>query len=332
MILSPAVAALSAASILTAGFAAYAALVGRAIRRRWDPQSGSELQLRLERRTYLVSSILNLLFGLEVLALFLFVHAAESMHPLFVGAMCAAGAFNVNAYGYPALMVKFAGAVLCGVWLVVNRTDHRAPDYPLIRPKYRALPPLALLLAFGAYLQIGYFLGLEPSVIVSCCGALFSELAPSVAGALAALPAYPAKVVFYLGLFLTVRLGLPVLLRGRPAGAFSAASAAMLLLCLAAVVSFVSVHYYELPTHHCPFCLLKGEYGHIGYPLYAALLAAGVAGLSAGVLARLGRTGRLAAVLPAVQRRLCAVALAGYLAFALMASYPILFSDFTLGG
>jgi len=38
-----------------------------------------------------------------------------------------------------------------------------------------------------------------------------------------------------------------------------------------AILSFISVYFYELPTHHCPFCILQKEYGYVGYPLYLTL-------------------------------------------------------------
>ena len=44
--------------------------------------------------------------------------------------MCAAGTLNVNAYGYPALILKVVNAVLAGQWLILNHADNRVPDYP----------------------------------------------------------------------------------------------------------------------------------------------------------------------------------------------------------
>jgi len=63
MTLSPSIIALSAGSLLSTGFAVYGALLGTRIRRGWDPRSGSEEQLTLERRTYLVSTILALKYS-----------------------------------------------------------------------------------------------------------------------------------------------------------------------------------------------------------------------------------------------------------------------------
>ena len=36
-------------------------------------------------------------FGFQLASLFLFIYTADHLHPLFVGAMCAAGTLYVNA-------------------------------------------------------------------------------------------------------------------------------------------------------------------------------------------------------------------------------------------
>jgi hypothetical protein len=34
---------------------------------------------------------------------------------------------------------------------------------------------------------------------------------------------------------------------------------------------FFGTYIYELPTHHCPFCMLQKEYNYIGYIIYIFL-------------------------------------------------------------
>ena len=106
MILNPAIIALILGSLICSIFAIYASFVGIQIIRHWDLGSGSARQLALERKTYLLSTILVCLLGFELFSLFLFVYTADHIHVLFVGAMCSAGSLNVNAYGYPTLILK----------------------------------------------------------------------------------------------------------------------------------------------------------------------------------------------------------------------------------
>ena len=84
----------------------YSARLGVTILRRWDLTSGSELQLALERRTYLVSTILTNAFGFQLVSLFLLVFTADRLHTQFVGAMCATGSLNANPVGWTALAVE----------------------------------------------------------------------------------------------------------------------------------------------------------------------------------------------------------------------------------
>jgi hypothetical protein len=91
MIFHPAIIGLFLSSILIGFMVLYCAFYGIRIVRRWDILSGSELQLTLERRTYLISTFLSYIFGFQLLSLFLFIFTTDELHPFFVGAMCAAG-------------------------------------------------------------------------------------------------------------------------------------------------------------------------------------------------------------------------------------------------
>jgi hypothetical protein len=332
MIVNPATIGLTAGSALTSAMAVYASATAVRVLRLWDLSSGSETQLALERRTYLISTLLSYGMGFQLLSLFLFVYTADSLHRLFVGAMCAAGTLNVNEYGYPALVLKVVNFLLCGVWLVLNAADNRAPDYPLIRAKYRLLLFLTGTLVLETLLQTGYFLKLDPQVITSCCGTLFSADSATFPGEVASLSPRPAQGVFALALVLVGRTGSHLLIKGKGARAFSLASSAFLVVAVAAIISFISLYFYELPTHHCPFCLLQGEYHHIGYALYLFLLVPGILGASVGVMDRFKGIPSLGETIARLQRRLCLLSMAGYAAFTAISIYPMLFSDFKLGG
>jgi hypothetical protein len=127
----------------------------------------------------------------------LFVFNAEKMSGMFVGAMCAVGTLNVNAFGFPALNAKIAVFFLAAMWLAINHIDSRARDYPLVRTKYALLLLLAPLLAASAWIELQYFLGLKADVITSCCGSLFSEGSPTLAAEASALAPVPAMWLFY---------------------------------------------------------------------------------------------------------------------------------------
>ncbi len=332
MVLTPSIIALIGGSFLVCAFCIYASGIGAQILHWWDISSGSERQLRLERKTYLISTILNYVFLFQLFSLFLFVYTADHLHGLFVGAMCAAGSLNVNEYGYPTLIVKLATFSLCGIWLIVNYTDNRGFDYPCIRHKYRLLLGITAAIVFESLLQTAYFLNMNPNVITSCCGTLFSENVETIAGDMAGMPSRFAKIVFYLGVILTGRAGIHFLVTGQGARLFSYAGTFLYVFSMAAVISFISVYFYELPTHHCPFCLLQREYRFIGYPLYVSLFVAGITGVGVGTIDRLRPAVSLRSVIPAIQRKLCITSLIGYAVFVIIATYPMIFTDFKLEG
>jgi hypothetical protein len=331
VLLNPAIIALIFGSFLVSAFVVYGAFVGWKILRNWDLNSGSEQQLVLERKTYLISTILNYVFAFEILSLLLYVYTADHIHDLFVGAMCAAGSLNVNDYGYPTLVLKMANVFFCGVWMVLNHADSKGYDYPLIKPKYKLLAALSFFLVIEMILQTSYFAGLKADVITSCCGTLFSEHGETYASDIAGLSPKPMMAFFFLSMLLCLRIGGHFLWTRRGARALSVVALAAAIFSLMSIISFISLYFYELPTHHCPFCLLQKEYGYIGYPLYLSLFAAGIMGASVGFLDRLKGNGSMINVVPALQRKLCVLCMAGFMLFATISSWPMIFSDFMLG-
>ena len=332
MIFHPLVIALYVASILTSFMVLYASCFGMQILRRWDLHSGSEIQLGLERKTYLISTLLAYLFGSQLLSLFLYIFTADHLHALFVGAMCAAGSLYVNGFGYPTLIFKIVTFLFAGLWLILNYVDNRGYDYPLIRKKYAFLLVAAPLILVEMVLQANYFFRLKPDIITSCCGSLFSSSSSGLASEISALPAIPMKVAFYLSVFLTVASGLSFYWKGRGGYLFSLMSGVTFVVSILSILSFISLYFYELPTHHCPFCILQGEYGYIGYPLYLTLLGGALSGIGAGILMPFRNTESLVKVVPSVQRRLALTSVVLFLIFTIIVTIRMVISDFMLEG
>ena len=316
MLFQPAIIALLLASALCVLALAASAPFALEVIRRWDIRSGSERQLLLERRTYLFSTLLTFVLALQLAAVLLFVFNAEKMSGMFVGAMCAVGTLNVNAFGFPALNAKIAVFFLAAMWLAINHIDSRARDYPLVRIKYALLLALAPLLVASGWIELQYFLGLKADVITSCCGSLFSEGSPTLAAEASALPPLPAMWLFYGSL--GAAIGVAAWLgrsrgRGRIAAyALAAASLVAFAATIAGILSFVSLYIYEHPNHHCPFCILKPEYGYQGYWLYVPLFGATAAGLAAGAVQPFARLESLRAIVPGFSRNLAAIAANGF--------------------
>lgn len=331
MIFHPAVLANLLATGSVAAMVSVAAESAWRILRNWNLDSGSELQLVLERRTYLVSTFLTYALGLQLASLFLFVFTAETLHSLFVGAMCAAGVLNVNPYGYPTLLLKITNFLLAGVWLIINHADNQAYDYPLIRRKYALLCLIAPSVLAESVLEIAYFFNLRADVITSCCGSLFSaERQENTGSLLAALPPMGTLVAFYALFCTTLVTGLIFYWKKRLGYLYAGLSLGYFVVALTAIVCVIALYIYELPTHHCPFCLLQPEYGYVGYLIYLTLFVGTVAALGIGALLPFRKIDSLRAVVPPLVHRLALVALSLHVIFGGIVTYRIAVSHLVM--
>lgn len=374
MIFQPAIIALLLASTLCVLALVASTPFAIDLIRRWDSGSGSALQIRLERRTYLFSTLLAFVLVVQLAATLLFVFNGEKMSVMFVGAMCAVGTLNMNPYGFPALNAKILIFFLAAMWLAINHVDSRARDYPLVRIKYALLLLLLTpLLLASAWIELQFFLNLKADVITSCCGSLFSANASSVVAKTATLAPLPAMILFYAAMGLAIgtasfhwalipappRLPFrrgdggsqaqpapccwqapawgspaqgPVGMRsGRYSGTFVALGAALgFVAAITGILSFLSLYVYAHPHHHCPFCLLKPEYGYQGYLFYVPLFVATAAGLAVGALQPFASVASLRISVPAFSRQLAAIASLGFLLATAVASMMILRSKLIL--
>lgn len=331
MILHPTVIANLLASYVSSGMVLYAVFYGTQILKHWDIASGHELQLVLERKTYLISTLLSYIFGLQLLSLFLYIFTADSLTPLFVGAMCAAGTLNVNGFGYPTLALKVVNFILAGLWLILNVVDNQGYDYPLIKKKYLLLAFIAPFIILETILESAYFLSMEADVITSCCGSLFSsERKTGIGSELASMPALPMMWIFYSVMSCTLLCGIFFYLKGLGGYLYAALSLLMFLISLVAIVSFLSLYIYELPTHHCPFCIIMEDYDYLGYFLYMFLFGAVVSGISVGALIPFRQVESLQAMLSGFIGKLALASVILYAVFTVIVTYEIVTSSLVI--
>jgi hypothetical protein len=323
----PGIIALFISSLLISGMLLYASFAGTLILRYWDIKSGSETQLRLERKTYLISTLIGYAFVFQLSSFFLFIYTAETLHPFFTGAMCAVGSLNVNQWGFPLVILKIITFLLAGLWLIINFADNRGYDYPLIKVKYLLLLVIAPLILTETIIQTNYFLGLTPEVITSCCGSLFTADTKGVASEIISWPRPLMEILFYVAMIGALALGVGFYRTGAMGYGFAVAILVTLVISIASLISFISIYFYELPTHHCPFCILQKEYGYIGYFLYLLLLVGGLAGMGVGLLMPFRQIPSLQETLPTIQKHLALTSIIFYLLFTAIATYQIIFSN-----
>lgn len=237
----------------------------------WSPGSGSELQIIVERKTYLISAVIKYVLIFQVVSLLLFLITVNNHLPgLIKGAMCASGTLMVNRFGYPLLYLKITAVLLYGVFLFINYVDNSEPEYPLTPLKFWLVPLIFILILSDVLLQFNYFGAIEPDIIATCCSISFSLSTRRTESYLqegqwieVALP------VFYLISFLLV---LSLLLKKRQ----NLLSLLLILFFIPVSLYVLKYHFvkfiYALPTHNCLFDIFWKNYYYIGYLLFGTLL------------------------------------------------------------
>jgi len=259
--------------------------------RHWDTGTMSGLQLELEHRSELIATIVSWTLLFQMFSLAVFEITARSLAPFVPGAMCTVGILNSQILGWPVLFLKMAALYLYGWWIVLHHVDKQVEGFPLTRLKSWYLIVLLPVVLVDLLMQIGFFMGLDPSVITSCCGVVFEVQGEGFGSSVASLP--PKLTMGGLVGLVTI-LALSSLLMRRKITqcnciAFASGSAGALLLGIAGVISFVAPHVYMMPALHCPFIFLDEEHLNYGYVVYLPLFAASFVGMSAGVLAVIER-------------------------------------------
>ncbi len=332
MILHPGVISLIIGSGIVLLLVMFASALGIKITRGWDIKSSSEEQLSFERKTYLISTLVQYALSFEILSIFLFIYTAEDIHTLLVGAMCATGSLNANSFGFPTLYVKVVAFFVSAAWIAINHLDNKAQDYPLIKIKYRLLIAVLAILIIEFILQLQYFLRINPNVITSCCGVMFSEKGKGLVSSLTAAPILPAEILFYSLLGIMIANGIAVHKTQKKSFTylFSIFSFIFFIASVIAIISFISLYFYQLPTHHCPFDILQKEYYYAGYPLYAALFTGSFFGMMIGIIEPFKKIASMTPIILQAQRRWALYAIIGLIVFALIASAPMILLPFKL--
>lgn len=334
MLLHPGIIALIIGSGIVLLLILSAAVLGIRIIRRWDIKSSSEEQLSLERKTYLASTLVRYALLFEILSILLFIYTADDIHTLLTGAMCATGSLNANSFGFPTLYAKIAAFFVSASWIAINYLDNKAEDYPLTKIKYRLLIGFVPVVLTESFLQLKYFLNINPNVITSCCGVMFSEKGEGIGSSLASLPVLPSKIIFYSLLAILVVNGIAVVKTQKKLFTylFSASCFSFFITSILSIVAFISLYFYQLPTHHCPFDILQKEYHYVGYPLYVSLFSGSFFGMMVGIIEPFKKISSLTGTILQTQRKWTLYAITGIIIFALISTAPIILLPFTLEG
>ncbi|WP_353662085.1 hypothetical protein [Hydrogenimonas sp. SS33] len=282
-LLSPDVIAIWILDAILFLFALLALAVAGQIVARWDVRATTPLQYALEKRAYLAATIVDYIFILKLPLFLYFIYTLDQLSTILPGAMCAAGVTNATVYGMPLFAVKILNLYLFGLWIVLNRIDRAKPDYPYTKAKFWFYIFIFPFFALELGLELLHFGHINPHAIVSCCGTLFSAAKTSAVSTFIQLPAPVILTVFY-GTFALILLSW----RRRRTGLFALLNLLFVPVAIVSLIALFSTYVYELPHHHCPFCLLQKDYHYVGYLMYATLFAGTFFAPAAWMARRLG--------------------------------------------
>ncbi|BCD61686.1 hypothetical protein NitYY0826_C0547 [Nitratiruptor sp. YY08-26] len=247
----------------------------------FDYNADTPRQYALLRQSYLAATIIKFALFFKIILLFYFIYTLDKLSNIIPGAMCAAGVITANSYGVWLFAVKIFNIYLFGIWLVINALDMKTIDYAYTKLKFRLFVLLYLFIVAELLLEYAYFHALDVNKIVSCCGVLFNPVGQSALGILSHIPLKLLLWLFYGNLVLLVVFYKRIYV-------FAFLSVTFIFIAILAIIFFFSPYIYELPTHHCPFCILQKEYFYIGYILYTLLFLGTFLGIAAGVKKALG--------------------------------------------
>jgi len=258
--------------------------------RHFDVMRATEGQLALERRVELAATFVRVGAAAQVVALVLSALAADKLSRGIRGAMCAYGTFNSSPWGFRALAASVVAALAAGTLAQLYAFDARVRTMQLAKP-LAWLTLLVAPLALGALaLQCIFLFDLDLSVVASCCSVQLDAVA-SARAVTASGPRLASVALAAIAGAVCVILALACARRPRrPLAVLTGALGALVVpLALAAVVLEVAPYAFEVPQHHCPFCLLRADAGAIGYPLFGALFLGAIWIFGAGLSAILAR-------------------------------------------
>ncbi|RXJ87147.1 hypothetical protein [Arcobacter sp. CECT 8985] len=244
------------------------------ILKNWNFDLTTSKQYSLEKRNYLVNTIISFTIMGKIVLFFFFIKTLSELSHVVPGAMCIAGVIGANDYGEGVLLLKIFIVFMLGVWLIVNKLDIKSKKFIFIKPKYYFFNFILFLMIFELIFEIFYFINVPLSVSVFCCSTLFKADALPFGLQQASL----VGIYFIIYIFAVIFSLLKKIVLSFVFNVF------FLFIGYFAVTYFFSIYIYILPNHQCPFCILQKEYYYIGYFIWISLFLGVFFGISPYVI------------------------------------------------
>jgi len=277
MLLTPQILTLTILNIIFLGFSSIAFVLSIKIFLNWDINKTTQYQYKLEKQSYLTATIIKYIFIVKLPLFLFFIFTMDKLSLVVSGAMCAAGVVNATSYGVYLLILKILNIYLFGFWLVMHKIDLDSELLPYTKIKFGFFLLLFILLAIEIVVEFKMFSSIDPNKLVDCCGVLYSSTSSSYISIIFQIDPKILVFCFYLNFILIV-----ISYYFDKKELFAFLNLVYLIISIITLIVFFGTYIYELPTHHCPFCMLQKDYYYIGYLIYALLFIGTFNGIVSG--------------------------------------------------
>ena len=278
MILSPEVLTIIIINLIFLVFGTLAFILSVKIFFKWDINSTSKLQYSLEKQSFLSATIIKYILFIKILLFIFFIFTLDKISNVLTGAMCAAGVIDATSYGIYLLLFKLINIYFFGFWLVIHKFDMNTKELKFTKLKFGLYIFIYLLFVSEIILEITMFSAIDVDKLVSCCGTIYSNSSTSYLSSFFAIDNIYIVGAFYLS---TALLILFYFLKNDYL--YIIFNLLFLIIAIISLIMFFGTYIYELPSHHCPFCMLQKEYYYIGYLLYLTLFIGTFYGFNIGI-------------------------------------------------
>ncbi|HEY9204178.1 MAG TPA: hypothetical protein VIM82_07590 [Sulfurimonas sp.] len=275
MFLTPEVIAILVLNAIFALFSFVAFFISVKIYLNWNMNSSSASQYELEKQSFLGATIIKYILITKSALFLFFIFTLDKISNVITGAMCAAGVVDATQTGAPLIVLKILNIYLFTLWLKLHSQDMDDKLQPYTKLKFSLFIPLFFLLAAEIILETIMFGSIEIDKMVSCCGTIYSSSSTSAISSVFLLDTSLLITLFYGTYLLIVLL---YFIKNRYF--FSVVNFLFIPISLITLIIFFGTYIYELPSHHCPFCFLQGDYYYVGYLVYTLLFLGTFYGIS----------------------------------------------------
>ena len=148
-----------------------------------------------------------------------------------------------------------------GIWLVINKLDLQALNFPYLKKKYAIFIYLFVMILVELGIEISFFLQYPTKSAGLLLFCYFSGSKATIG-----YTNFGLVSAFYVLFFVILVLNFFKAKYGELRCKF-----VFLVLSYYAITYFFGLYVYEQPNHKCPYCMLKGDYFYVGYLIWGSL-------------------------------------------------------------